>query len=236
MHSGYQLELPQSKPNTVKYTRACPHPECNPTECSQAPEHSINMMTAYTESYLSRPKWNKRQHHGLGHPDGYEVCTQRLINNAKLPKEEQLSLSQMQKWEILAKGTTPFDKTDPYMRSLVKWDLKTNPELEKHCQEYSEIERKQFDGDWIKWMSNNNCWVSYFNWFNDMAHPEIPTELKPIQFFEKIEKMFYGPSYTATVSEIEEPDEIEIVDYPEIENLQINAILEEEEEKQEFHN
>ena len=31
---------------------------------------------------------------------------------------------------------------------------------------------------WIKWMNDNNCWVSYFVWFHDLAHETIPAELQ----------------------------------------------------------
>ena len=190
-------------------------------------------MDAYMDSYLSRPSITRRSRPGVGHPDGYKVPRQRLINNSKLKKADQLSLPQMQKFEKLKRGTTPFDKTDPQMRKFFSWDLKTNPELESHTMTYSEKERKEFDLQWIKWMNDNNCWVSYFVWFHDLAHETIPAELQPVKFPEHIQKMYYGTS--SIKEEPKDTAEEIIVEYPEEEIPQINVVLEDVEERQESH-
>lgn len=169
---------------------------------------------------------SSRRHPGLGHPSRYQVSRQKQEANAKLLADQRLSMSDMEKAERIKKGCAPYDPQDTSVSKLINWDYETHYAKDKFEDMYTFWEKYQCTKQWLDHMKTHNYWCSFFVWFHDEAHEQLPTTLQPTKFSDKVKQMYYGKAQESISPQPLDPAAEEFVDpdeeMPNLENLHIS--------------
>ena len=75
------------------------------------------------------------------------------------------------------KGIGPYDAEDPWKKKMFNWDIYTHEKEHVYMQELQLIpkqDRMSFnqnnDANWKAWMTANNQWISFYEWYYPSAN------------------------------------------------------------------
>jgi len=191
-------------------SKNCEHEECKSTcqkitrkpfgHHSVTEDNFINMHEEVTFSQVhrdilvmveERKKKKYRARPGVGYYDK-PIPQHRLKENSYYMPTE----SEIRKFLLVFKGTSPYDQTNDHMKKMFNWDLLTHEKYEEfrnlvNSKSDKEAFQKQCQSDWLAYMKKNNMWLSFYEFY--YGQPHIEDNLVLPQFPAHIETMFYYP-------------------------------------------
>lgn len=82
---------------------------------------------------------------------------------------------EMHKFFSLMDGCLKSEISAQWMKSMLNWDLYTNPQADEFDQNYTPIKKKQFAEDWKHYIEMNNTWISFYSWKDNIASLNVFT-------------------------------------------------------------
>jgi hypothetical protein len=74
------------------------------------------------------------------------------------------SVDEIHKFHSVMKGCQKGSIEEKWIKKMLNWDLFTNPETNDFNSAVSDKEKLKLSQDWQKYISDNNLWISFFEW------------------------------------------------------------------------
>ena len=162
---------------------------------------SVNKLSLHSEilQTVQEIRMNEtKEKHGLGFISARKIPKSRLEEN--LPQScYKPSKIEIKKFLGLYKGISPYTASDEWMKKMFSWDIYTHPLAEKYKKELAAVktERKSYAHKrkqaWLDYMKQNDCWLSFYEFYYCHGIRNWDTPLIIPQFSDKIKNMLYNP-------------------------------------------
>jgi len=171
-------------PKSYAVPKTCSHPECSQAECSQCeferpfghnsrtiPDNMLNVHEA-EPTKLQREIWLALENARKGKQDKHGVGYFKSPLPPHRLKKTQFDVteSEIRKVLNLLKGVSPYNPQDSWMKKMINWDVVTHEKVDGFVS-FSQSQpnpvqfRQTTRQEWLKYMEENNLWISFYEWY-----------------------------------------------------------------------